>query len=226
MARNHLMVDVETLSSRPDAALISIGAVWFDPWEDDLWVWDSPPDVYGFDPERTFSQNITFDSAIQYGHIKGETVAWWMGAKEDSPNQEARDALFTPEPKPLGQVLFEFGQWVGQTRVKDEDPLMWSHATFDPPVLTFAFEAVKKPMPWKFRAQRDMRTISWEAFGPHRMGGIPEDREHIAIWDAWREVFMAQKALQTIRYRGLHPEVTGLSLQRSPFGVDTKNANP
>lgn len=216
MSRDHLMIDVETLSSDSDAALIQVAAVWYDLWENDIEkpeFWENPL----ADERRAFSRNISFESAVQFGSVNGKTLAWWMGAAEDSPSQEARDALFSPAPIPLGQALYELSQWVTATKPKD-GPYVWSHATFDPPVLTHAFETQRKPQPWAFRANRDMRTICWLAFGPHRMTGIPEDHEHIAVWDCWREVFMAQKSFYTLRYRGIHPEVTGVSLERSPFG--------
>lgn len=35
--KNNLMVDLETLSLRPDAHILSIGAVWFDPNTGEPW---------------------------------------------------------------------------------------------------------------------------------------------------------------------------------------------
>ena len=127
-----VMVDIETLSSRLDAVVLSIGACEFDP----------ESGVVG----------LTFYGAAnpnQSGrHISGDTVLWWL-LQDDA----ARKAITGRKRVTLEKLLEQFSGWFpGGEKI-------WSHATFDIPVLTSAYESVGKKPPWIFSNCRDIRTI-------------------------------------------------------------------
>ena len=69
----HLMLDLETLATTPDAAVLTIGACKFDPKKSDV--------------ESTFYERISLESQESYDRVINEdTLAWW--SKQDKQIQE------------------------------------------------------------------------------------------------------------------------------------------
>ena len=157
----YIAVDLETWSSRSDAAIASIGAVFFRP---------------GSEHFDTFSRNIYLDSCVEAGlHVGGETIDWWL-----SQSPQASDALSVDRVK-LKRALYEFSNWCKMY----EDFHLWSHATFDVPILGRAYAAFGQKPPWKYRWCRDLRTLQDLAFGDEKVD-LPSGGEHIALQDALR----------------------------------------
>jgi hypothetical protein len=74
----HLMLDLETLSTEPNAAIVSIGACAFD-------MLDKEEDI-----EHTFLRRVSIESNFEHGrHISADTLMWWF---KQSP--EAQQATF------------------------------------------------------------------------------------------------------------------------------------
>lgn len=102
-----IMVDIETLGSKPGAVILSIGAVLFDPWRP--LIGDDPDDVIIdrfetiVDIEEEGSSVLTIDRS---------TVAWWLQA---TPEMEAaRLALDVPKDQKasLSGALASFSYWL------------------------------------------------------------------------------------------------------------------
>ena len=135
----NIMIDIETLSNKPNAAIVAIGAVQFDIDTGEL--------------GGEISLNIDPSSAQKAGlDVDANTVMWWMCQSE-----MAREKTFFPKcPKavlPLDESLTNLCLWwvKGAT--------LWSHATFDAVILRNAFGAVGIQTPWHYRDTRDIRTI-------------------------------------------------------------------
>jgi DNA polymerase III epsilon subunit-like protein len=94
LSGTHVMVDLETLATTSQAAIISIGAVKFTA--------DKITD--------TLYSNILASSSAKRGlTIDPDTVKWWT-----EPSQDARDALEV-NPRDLKDVLVDFSQWISST---------------------------------------------------------------------------------------------------------------
>ncbi len=167
------MLDLETSSSRSDAAIRSIALYAFDPYG----VEPSEPD-----PARLFYRN-TIDTL---GRVDPDTLRWW-----DEQPEYARAALETPEPIVVNDALDDLVDWVQLYASKHGDPLIWSHATFDPPILTFAFAVRRRTFPFPFRNYRDIRTVQGLAGVTYADVG-PKENEHIAAWDVWYQARVVQ----------------------------------
>ncbi len=77
------MIDLETLATSPDASVLSIGAVKFDPFGDELN--DQQMD--------SFYVRVDLDSCDRLGLVTSDsTIAWWA-----QQSQEAQDEAFNPE---------------------------------------------------------------------------------------------------------------------------------
>lgn len=133
-------IDLETLGTRYNAPIISIGVQQFDAWSGRL--------------GDSFYREIDFDSAVKAGCPSGSAIAWWM------QQGEAARRIFDGKKKVyLAVALDELSQWM---RKCNANPVVWGNgATFDITILEYAYEAgaVGQREPWNFRNVRDMRTI-------------------------------------------------------------------
>lgn len=143
MTTNNIMVDLETFSIKPNAMIISIGAVRFDIDQPAL-----------SDDTDLFYTNIDIDSYENpHGyHIDTGTIKWWMGQSQD-----ARNHIIDKNVHDARTVFEEFGQWISQGGV----PYIWGNgANFDNVLLRNAFEVEGIPAPWKYYNDRCYRTLA------------------------------------------------------------------
>ena len=132
----HIMLDLETLGTRADAVILSLGAVKFDL-------------TSGKIDDQGFYASISIDSNQELGrHIQEDTLLWWL--KQDI----AAQSVFHEEKIALPQALEDFSDWVGT-----DDYEVWSNgADFDLPMLAHAYNQVQLETPWKFWNSRCFRT--------------------------------------------------------------------
>mgnify|MGYP001570203984 CR=1 FL=1 len=177
----HVMIDLETMSTAPNAAIVQIGVEFFDPLG---------PILYTSPSGRCW--NVDLRSCQKAGlHIDGDTVVWWL-----QQPKEAQDALLSPDPLPVSLALHELAtlsdghgfvvQW--------DEYCVWSHgATFDCVILDQAYRAVGKRTPWHFRNVRDTRTL-FDLVDPNQEIALEDvGPRHHALWDAWRQAVKMQK---------------------------------
>lgn len=133
----HLMVDIETLGSRPGAVIASIGAVVFTP--------------SGVTSE--FECNVQLEGQQELGlHIDVGTVKWWM-----QQSDAARQQTFSRKGPSLFNALTDLALFASDEGVVD----YWSHgATFDLVLLNeAALRCGAPPLVKDFRRARDTRTL-------------------------------------------------------------------
>ena len=135
----HVMIDLETMGTRPSAPIIAIGAVKFD--------------VNATYDE--FYMNIDLESAVNDSHavVDPKTVLWWM-----EQSSEARSALFDGKKKVL-TALYEFRDWLKP----DKPEGVWGNgASFDNTILSETYRRMDLTPPWPFWADRCYRTVKGE----------------------------------------------------------------
>lgn len=174
-----LMVDTETMSTQPDAALLSIGAVFFDLRSETL--------------GPTFCRTIHLgSSAAAGGRIDASTVLWWL-----RQGDEARKAV-AYNGEPIEVVLRDFALWVQETcRVEDCRP--WGNsAAFDLTIIRTAYERLGLKAPWLWWNERDFRTVN--NMHPNVEYALEEKGEgaHNALTDA---IFQAEHLFKIKRAR-------------------------
>jgi exodeoxyribonuclease VIII len=187
------MVDLETMSTGPGAAIIQIGAVTFDPTGDYV-------DVTG-----GFEKNVSLDSCIRAGlAIDESTVAWWM-----QQSDMARTAVMT-EPRSLRDALGDLTYWLGFVNMLEPDITLWSHGlAFDVPILENAYQALGFRAPWGHRVGRDTRTLFWLA-GERGWSAPNHVVAHTGLADAVAQAQDVQSA-----YRILNREI--VKSPRAPY---------
>ncbi len=134
---SEVMIDLETLSIRPNACILSIGAARFYPRE--IGVMDHF-EVF-VDPRSCADAGL---------HIDADTVMWWMHGDRDL----ARKELMACPRLPLRTALLMFTEWL-----KGDRPVWGNGATFDNVVLRNAYEACGILTPWTYWNDRCYRTM-------------------------------------------------------------------
>ena len=136
---NHVMLDLETMGTSNRAAILSIGAVRFD------------PDT-GLLGDR-FYEAIDPEDAAAHGIVDQHTLDWWQ-----RQSQEAQDAAFCGTKK-LVTVLDEFKDYYLRSGSGFQTPIWGNGATFDITIMENAYLITGQKIPWEFRSPRDVRTI-------------------------------------------------------------------
>ncbi|CAD5505372.1 exonuclease family protein [Escherichia coli] len=133
----HLMIDLETMGKNPDAPIISIGAIFFDPQTGDM------------GPE--FSKTIDLDTAG--GVIDRDTIKWWL-----KQSREAQSAIMTDEI-PLDDALLQLREFIDENSGEFFVHVWGNGANFDNTILRRSYERQGIPCPWRYYNDRDVRTI-------------------------------------------------------------------
>lgn len=192
MSERHIMVDLETLGTAPGSAILSIGAVYFEPAGAAL------PPLAEMPERHRFYQTVDLQSAVDHGlTIDAGTVMWWLGQEAG-----ARAALTEQKPLELSHTLRMFNSFVSSLchPMADEGrggpPVIWGHgAAFDPVLLEAAYRACRFEPPWSYKNIRDTRTLFGLVGKPH----IGND--HHALRDAWAQARAVQQAMERISVR-------------------------
>ncbi|MGE0952170.1 3'-5' exoribonuclease [Escherichia coli] len=134
---DHLMIDLETMGKNPDAPIISIGAIFFDPQTGDM------------GPE--FSKTIDLNTAG--GVIDRDVIKWWL-----KQSREAQSAIMTDEI-PLDDALLQLREFIDENSGEFFVQVWGNGANFDNTILRRSYERQGIPCPWRYYNDRDVRTI-------------------------------------------------------------------
>lgn len=176
---NNLMIDVESMGKNPDAALVAIGAVFFDEHTGQI--------------GDTFYRAIHLATACQLGFkIEPATVLFWLGQ-----DQEARNAILFNAVH-VQDAMEDFTQWVQTHGPSKADLRVWGNSpSFDCIKTQAHLEACGVEVPWFYWAERDYRTIR------ERNKVVEEDARdglHNAVFDA------VHQAKHLIKIRKYHAD--------------------
>lgn len=174
MTAKHIMVDLETLSSDPTAAIIQIGAVSSD--------------------KSAFCTSIKFESALEYGEASGSTLEWWL-----SQSEAARESLFKNQVN-MKEAMREFEYWVKSH--SNAKTCFWSHATFDFPIIQRVSKLVLGHNVLPYKRLLDLRTIEYfysEYIEWDERAGV----HHNALDDAKYQMIHLMKMLDVANKKGI-----------------------
>jgi exodeoxyribonuclease VIII len=175
----HLMVDLETLATTPDATVLTIGAVKFNP--DHNFVDRSDNNI--------FYRRITLESCSELGLVEDpSTIEWWS-----KQQPEIIEEAFNPEGRiSIKQAMEEFTKFCwGCDRY-------WSHGSiFDIIILEHIYRKMGSRAPWNFWDVRDTRTIFDLGYDPE----MPQNAKHNALEDAYRQARGVQNMMAKLKRR-------------------------
>jgi len=161
----HVMIDIETLGTKPGSVIASIGAVAFDPKTGEKGM-----NFYvEIDAHDAQSRGLTIDVG---------TFFFWLGQPADAQKSLTGRV-------PLDQALHRLTLWLDGQRSHFTDSVQWLWANspdFDIVLLEAAYRVVGLQAPWTHRNRLDVRTLK------HLTGATairnPLGRPHHALYDA------------------------------------------
>lgn len=167
------MVDLETLAVSPNAVVLSLGAVHFDPFGS------------GHVNELYFKINLDDQDRLNR-EIDPNTLDWWskqdMAIMEEAFSSDNRISLIE------AVNLFHKFAWGCQG--------FWSHgSSFDLVILENIYRQLNKPLPWNYWQLRDTRTIFDLGFDPE----MPKESKHDALADAKRQAIGVQNVYKKLK---------------------------
>jgi hypothetical protein len=165
------MIDLETLGTKSDTAVLSLGAVIFNREEilkKQLW-------HFNLNEQLKVKRSVT-----------GDTLTWWMNQSESARGVFAK---CNTEGILARQFVESFDQFIGTQKLK-----VWSNgASFDVPIIENLLCQAGAQIPWKFWDVRCYRTM--KAMFSIEIGVIRDGVAHDALDDAIFQTKCIQKYL-------------------------------
>lgn len=171
----HLMVDMETMGNSPDAPIVSIGAVFFDPSTGNT--------------GAEFYRVVSLESSMSFGmKPDASTIQWWL---KQSP--EARSAILVDEAMGLLETLELLADFIAENAANGSHTVqLWGNGcSFDNVILRRAYALTDTPFAVPFWNDRDVRTMVelGKSVGINPRFDIPfEGDMHNALSDARHQV--------------------------------------
>jgi len=174
MAR-HCMIDLETLATGPNATVLTLGAVKFNPWGQ------------GYSDKIYFRIDLDDQDALGRD-VDPNTLDWW--SKQDPVIME--EAFHPDDRIPLKEAVDRFHKFAWGC---DQ---FWSHgATFDLVIMENLYKQLEKPLPWNFWQLRCTRTIFDLGWDPD----MPKNSKHNALEDAIRQSVGVQNVYRKLNIK-------------------------
>jgi hypothetical protein len=169
------MIDLETMAVTPDAVILTLGAVHFNPYGN------------GIGEKLYFRVNID-DQDVLGRTVDPSTLEWW--GKQDPAIME--EAFSEKDRIPLVEAMDKFHKFAWGCSH------FWSHgATFDLVMLENIYRQIKKPLPWNYWQLRDTRTLFDLGYDPD----MPTGSKHDALQDAIRQAVGVQNIYAKLNIR-------------------------
>lgn len=198
---NDFSIDCETLSTHPNAAVVSIGVVNFD--RDTGKIGESLHIL------------INVDDAIKHGHVSGSTMSWWIAQGGDA--RSLFDKKHDAERTNCHGALCRLKGFIAK---HSDRPRVWGNGSIaDITWLDSLFNSAGAGMkaPWEFWDVRDMRTTMDDA--DLDMKSIPrEGTHHNAVDDALHQAKLISMARRKIR------AALGMGVKAAPAEKNKKSS--
>ena len=162
------MLDLETLGTRTTSAIIQIGACYFDRTTGEI--------------GETFTANVKYEGdsfTTDYS-----TIRWWL-----TQSEEARQGV-TGEAVDMKEALHALSLFMSDGKY------LWSHATFDVPILLNAYHVCGKTLPIHYVNMRDIRTLM--DIADHKSEKKREGVHHNGLDDCKYQVAYVVEALNKL----------------------------
>ena len=171
-----VMLDLETLGTRPDCVIMTLGAVKFDPFNPDR---EPGPGIYlRMDLGEQLALGRTVDDS---------TITWW--AEQDARvRAEAWEGSDRSSIQELKRELNRF--LVGVDEIWSQGPV------FDIAILEDLYRSQNWGFPWYFWQIRDSRTL-FKVHGDPRARG--RDQAHNALLDCVYQAKAVQEIFQRLK---------------------------
>jgi exodeoxyribonuclease VIII len=169
-----VMLDLETLGTKPGCIVLSVGAVAFGP--------DRLGDEFYavLNVEQQEAEGLTRDPA---------TCAWW-----EKQSKKAR-RIFSEPQIDLGEALTDFSTFCARLGAPSKIRMWGNGSDFDNPILQAVYEAASRKQPWGTYRNRCYRTL--KGLAPS-VGLVRGGTHHNALDDAKTQAAHAVRILHDL----------------------------
>ena len=173
----HAMIDLETLSTNPDAVILTVGGVKFNPYNQE-------------EPAQPMYFRVDVDSQTAMGrHVQPSTLDWWA----TQPKEISEEALGEQNRVSLEEMIRTINRFaVGVDVFWCQGPL------FDYAILQNLYTQLGHPQPWQYWQIRDSRTL----FSLYREPTVEKTDAHNALADCY---YQAKKVQRYYKHLNLKP---------------------
>ncbi len=134
----HATIDLETIDVRPQATVLSLGAVKFNPFSAD-------------DPHSEMYIKVNIDSQNNLGRTVSDSTLEWWSKQDPKIMEEAFDQTDAISVEDAYTQIAKFAVGV--------DTFWGQGYGFDYTILEDMFRSINKPIPWNFWQILDSRTL-------------------------------------------------------------------
>ena len=170
-----IMIDIETLSCQPEAVILTLGAIKFDPYN------------YEEEPHTGLYLRLNVNEQLKMGrHVEDATVAWWGEQAKDVQDEALGDENRTD----VNDVLDQLNKYqVGSNNI-------WAQGTyFDITMLENLYKQLQRPAPWNYWQICDSRTL-------FKVHGDPRQKGRQGLHNALADCYYQARAVQEV-YKNL-----------------------
>lgn len=177
----HIAFDIETLDTRAESKIVSIGAAVFGPAvKGQPVIGNVFYSVCGLQSQKHRSSSI-------------DTLDWWE--TQTGAARRALDEAGADDAPPLPDVLQSLAQFIANHT--GDDFTVWGYgATFDNAILSHAYKDSLMAQPWEYRRDRCLRTL--RAMFPSCPIPTTNDSPHHAGSDATLQAHQASLLLELV----------------------------
>lgn len=169
-----VMIDIESMSTRPDALILSIGAVGFQLFSTGVVLADS------------FFRVLDVREQLALGrHVSEDTAKWWMAQSTDARMHWVKPPL--EDVVSASQALDELDVYL-QINYGLSDGVWANGAHFDVVALETLCASVGRKVPWRYNIVRDARTIYKEFPGRNVTWELKDQTAHDPVADCVYQV--------------------------------------
>ena len=183
----HVMLDLETMGTKPNAPVITIAAVMFNPKTRET--------------GEKFVTGVSLKDSVTSGAvIEADTVQWWMAQSE-----EARQVMLYSQKYASDQAaaitMFEF--WLNLQQPDYTQLRIWGNgAGFDNVLLEQMYARCTRTPAWKFYQNRCYRTL--RNMASKAAAGVPfEGARHNPVHDATYQIHVLFEVMNQLNLHDL-----------------------
>ena len=172
---NEVMIDIETLSTKNNACILTIGAIKFNRTNTTV-----KPLEELTNEKKTFYVRINRKSCLLLGmDVDVKTIEWW----NTLPEEVRHEAIYNKENRmEIRRALTELSEFLIGVN------LFWSQGSFDYNILENAYKVCNMPLPWKYWQIRDSRTIFDFLNVDLKSIKIDGSNSHNALDDSYKQI--------------------------------------
>lgn len=179
------MIDIETLSTKQNACVMTIGAIKFNRNDNEL----KSLDDYKKN-SQTFYVRISRDSCDMLGlDVDDDTVSWW---KKQTKNAQY-EIFHHKDRTPIETALKQLRDFLVGTNY------IWSQGSFDSVILEEVYKRCGIEKPWKFWNVRDTRTLFDIANVNLKSIAIENGDSHNALDDCYKQLVGFNISMKNIK---------------------------